>query len=359
MQPSFDLYAISFLLGSAQAAFLAVALLFSKYGYRLANRILAIFLAALAILLSAAVAYHTRLVLQFPHLIKSEAPFIFVYGPLLFLYTRALTARDFVWAKRHGLHFIPFGIYAVYLLPFYFQSTATKTNLWTTSHSHHLPWQMYFEILPGIAHLLIYIVLTIRLLRRHTQTIKDSFSSLEKINLVWIRHLLIGFGGIWIFYAVMYSYDLEPLIHVIGLFTVGLIYYLGFKGLTQPEIFAVEDEAPTSPKYARTALAADKAEAYLEKLLYLMATEKPFTESDLSLHKLAKKLAIPSHHLSQVINEKLRQNFLSLSIPTASRKRKNSSQIPPEKISISLQSASMSVSIRCPLLTPRSNNTRT
>ena len=40
-----------------------------------------------------------------------------------------------------------------------------------------------------------------------------------------------------------------------------------------------------------------------------MEKEKPFIESDPSLQKLAKKLAIPAHHLSQIINEQLQQNF--------------------------------------------------
>lgn len=309
MQFTIDFYAVCFLLGAAQAVFLATALLFSQYGYSLANRILAAFLAALSILLAAVVAYHSKFVLQFPHLIKIEAPFIFVYGPLIFLYTQALTSRDFVCSKRLSLHFIPFAIYALYLLPFYFRSAEAKAELWTASHAHHLSWQTYGEIFVGIAHLSVYLILTIRLLNRHAQNIKDSFSALEKINLSWIRRLLLGFAGIWVFYAGMYVYNLEPLIHVIGLLTVGMIYYLGFKGLTQPEIFAAEEEAPAAPKYARTALAADKAEVYRDRLLHLMKTEKPFIETDLSLQKLAKKLAIPSHHLSQVINEKLQQNF--------------------------------------------------
>ena len=309
MQFTIDFYAVCFLLGAAQAVFLAMALLFSKHGHRPANRMLATFLAALAILLAATVAYHTGFVLKFPHLIKIEAPFIFVYGPLIFLYTQALTSRDFVFATRLALHFIPFALYALYLLPFYLRSAAAKAELWTASHAHHLSWQAYVEIFFGIAHLSLYLILTIRLLNKHARAVKDSFSTLEKINLKWIRRLLIGFAGILVFYAVIYVYNLEPFIHVIGLFTGGLIYYLGLKGLTQPEIFAAKEEVATAPKYAKTALAADKADAYLEKLLQLMKTDKPFIDTDLSLQKLAKRLAVPSHHLSQVINEKLQQNF--------------------------------------------------
>ncbi len=63
----FDLYAILFLLGGAQALFLAAALLAVKRGNRMANRILGIFLLALAIPLLISVAHHTKAILNFPH----------------------------------------------------------------------------------------------------------------------------------------------------------------------------------------------------------------------------------------------------------------------------------------------------
>jgi YesN/AraC family two-component response regulator len=40
-----------------------------------------------------------------------------------------------------------------------------------------------------------------------------------------------------------------------------------------------------------------------------MEQEKCYREEDLSLQDLAEKLSIPSHHLSQVINEKLIKNY--------------------------------------------------
>jgi len=40
-----------------------------------------------------------------------------------------------------------------------------------------------------------------------------------------------------------------------------------------------------------------------------MEAEKPFTDGDLTIQKLADKLSIPPHHLSQTINERLGQTF--------------------------------------------------
>ena len=40
-----------------------------------------------------------------------------------------------------------------------------------------------------------------------------------------------------------------------------------------------------------------------------MKTEKPYLDGELSLIKLAGLMDIPTHHLSQIINEQLKMNF--------------------------------------------------
>jgi AraC-like DNA-binding protein len=281
-----------------------------KRGNRVANRILAVFLTTLSIPLLTGVAYHTEYILNFPHLIKIDAPLIFVFGPLFFLYVKALTSTGFVLDKRRLLHLVPFAIYTVYLLPFYLQSRPEKINFWTaTVHRHELPWQLHLESVLGISHFLVYMVLTAGLLVNHARILKESFASTAKINLRWIRNLMIGLGMIWAFSLVMHAFEAQWMIHLIGLIVVGMIFYMGFKGLTQPEIFSMDEERQPALKYARTALAPEKTEAYLEKLLQVMDAEKPFADGNLSLQKLAKKLAMQSHHLSQIINERLQINF--------------------------------------------------
>ena len=46
-----------------------------------------------------------------------------------------------------------------------------------------------------------------------------------------------------------------------------------------------------------------------KELIDYMQSEKPFLRTKLSINDLAEDLGIPSHHLSQVINERLNQNF--------------------------------------------------
>src|SRR6185295_11725408 len=56
-------------------------------------------------------------------------------------------------------------------------------------------------------------------------------------------------------------------------------------------------------------LTSERADEYLKRLLSCMEIEKPYKNGDLTLQKLADTLSIPAAHLSQIINERLEQNF--------------------------------------------------
>ncbi|MFQ5632501.1 MAG: AraC family transcriptional regulator, partial [bacterium] len=96
------------------------------------------------------------------------------------------------------------------------------------------------------------------------------------------------------------------------------MYLIGYMGLRQPVIFSGDfeqgsaSEKTHAEKYKKSTLTPTMAETFLKRLLRIMAEEKPHLQNDLTLPLLAKKLSISTHHLSQVINEKLQQNLLNL-----------------------------------------------
>ncbi len=62
-------------------------------------------------------------------------------------------------------------------------------------------------------------------------------------------------------------------------------------------------------KYEKTALSKSKADAYLKTLLNYMKIGKPYLDPELNMKKLSKLVSIPSHSLSQIINDKLDKIF--------------------------------------------------
>lgn len=62
-------------------------------------------------------------------------------------------------------------------------------------------------------------------------------------------------------------------------------------------------------KYKSSSLSRPQAQGYLEDLLNLMDSEKPYLDPKLSAQVLAERLNISKEYLSQVVNEQLDLNF--------------------------------------------------
>jgi AraC-like DNA-binding protein len=95
-----------------------------------------------------------------------------------------------------------------------------------------------------------------------------------------------------------------------------IINAMVYLGLRKPgTLIGVDNSSATEPgdqrakRYEKSTLTSDKSEIYLTRLLTVMETEKTYTDGDLTLPKLATKLSVSAHHLSQIINERLHQNF--------------------------------------------------
>jgi len=109
----------------------------------------------------------------------------------------------------------------------------------------------------------------------------------------------------------MFSFRAESMLLVPLCFSI-MVYVAGYMALKHPEaLTGVDgvDESTPSKKYEKSNLTPERAEAYLNKLLQVMKTERPYIDGDLTLQKLADRLSIPVNHLSQIINERLGQNF--------------------------------------------------
>ena len=88
------------------------------------------------------------------------------------------------------------------------------------------------------------------------------------------------------------------------------IYVIGFNAMRNPVIFsgAVQSNG-NDKKYSSSSLKTEDSKVYLDNLLDLMRSEKPYLDPELKLVSLSVRLNIPSNHLSQVINEQLNLSF--------------------------------------------------
>jgi AraC-like DNA-binding protein len=318
MQPSLNTWTVLLLSAAAQGLFLALVLFTQQRGNRRANRVLALLILLFSLRLVETVGYWTKYLLEFPHFWLTTAPFYFLFGPLLYFYAKFLTTENLKLSRRDQLHFLPFVLYLGWLVSFYRLSGDVKLRILQkilAVENFEVPWPYFVLFLLQISHMLLYTWLTLRLLKAHSQSVKGNGLSLERISLNWLRRLTIGFGSFvllmllyvtWLQLGFPYSRAVDALVLIA---MAGQIYIIGYMTLRQPEIFSGNLALKNGPKYEKSALTPARAETYLTRLLRAMETEKLFTNSDLKLQDLAQKLDIPPHHLSQIINEKLGQNF--------------------------------------------------
>jgi AraC-like DNA-binding protein len=279
MDASFSTIQILLFLGAAQGFFLAIVLLSTRRANRQANR----FLAAILIIFCLNIIIHTIShrpdTYGIPHHEVIITIIFYLFGPLFYFYVKTLTSGATVGDKKNYLHFLPFFVCVLVTLPLYYFFLDLKKP--------HLILELFAGFV--IFHVIFYMAWSVKLLLNHSRNIKESFSSLDRIG-------PDDWDYVWLLVSL-------------------LMYLIGYMGLRQPEIFAGGNMAgkserdETKKKYKKSALTDESAEKYLKKLQQYMQSEKPYLNSNITLPELAHHLSMSVHYLSQVINEKLKQNF--------------------------------------------------
>ena len=245
-----------------------------------------------------------------------------LHGPFLYLYLSSLTRVFHKIRYSDLLHFLPFFLFNLFLvISAFFPAYSERIRMdYIDTHIHPPILFLMFLTLTALSGP-VYFAYAFRLLKNLDITIYNNFSYSESINLEWLRKLIFIFGTVWTILIVITS-----LHHVFRLFTMhfctdGLflslaifIILVGYFGLKQQEIFRTHNPEkfitePKEKKYAGSALTEAEEKQIGEKLTGYMNREKPYLNPDLNLPRLADELEIKSHHLSQVINDKMETNF--------------------------------------------------
>ncbi|MEW8333619.1 MAG: helix-turn-helix domain-containing protein [Candidatus Thiodiazotropha sp.] len=342
MEPVVDLYAIVLQLGAAHGLFLTLLLLNARHGDAPGHLFLALLTLVFTIDLGLEFLEHSRYLIHAPLLLALDLNIDYLFGPLTYLYVRALSDRDgYRFRHNQWLHFLPFALGFLLLAPFY---GLDREQLVTLIYRDTEPlqsaqlWAGISSFVVGITSILqmaIYLFIAIRRLIRHRRRIQEQFSFLERISLTWLRNLLIALALLYLFYILD--------IFLVGIFEVYegmvgihypmivlVIYIMGYLGLRQPVIFSNRPRPDTEPaeprdsagdtppdptrdqekrKYEKSALDKETGSLLFADLQRHMAKEKPYLDSRLNLAQLAAQLRISSNYLSQVINERAGQHF--------------------------------------------------
>ncbi len=309
-----NLIAVIILLGIVQGFFIGFILITKRSGNKRANAVLGFMFFMLSVSMGYYFFYTSNLFLKFPHLQKTTFPTTLLFGPLFYFYTKTQTEKNFKFSLIHLINLTPFIIVLILNIPFYLQDTEYKLKYLANTEIMKSNLDLFISIFQ-VLQTSTYILMTKKLIRDHVKRLKNEISSIEKMNLNWLNICLNAIICMFAFIAVhlvmiYFGVDLRSIYHVtLPVVITIFIFVFGYLGLRQPEIVLPAEEATVVKKYEKSTLTDEKGEEHLQLLLEVMDKEKPFLKNDLTLQKLAALLDISTHHLSQIINERLNLNF--------------------------------------------------
>lgn len=309
-----DIIAIIILMGIVQGLFLGTLLILIESPNRRANRFLGILFICFSISISHFFFLRADLYPVFPQLVGVPFPVLFLFGPLFYFYVRILTDGSMTLQPRALLHALPFALTLIFMLPLYLAPAAEKVAF---VHRMNDGTGVHMGLVLGavqVLHISAYLIAVLNQLRSYDQRIRNTKSSIESINLRWLRigtvNFILVFGMILVFIVIQgLSGNALPAYNVAVPISVSLIiYYMGYAGLRQPGIFSPSEDLPAR-RYEKSALTPETKAALAVRLKDHMERERPYLDRDLTLGRLSELLDVPPHHLSQVINESLKMNF--------------------------------------------------
>ena len=294
-------------IGAAQGFLLGIALLTVPRRNLTANR----FLAVLLLLFSTMMVLHVQAEISADPA-RDSGPlhhgeiWFLLFGPLFFLYARALTGKSSRLTWKDLTH----------LLPFAFGLTASFS---AGALQPGDPARGFLEVSVlaiMVCQAFVYLWFVLRLLRRHQKEVRDNYSSLERVSLRWLWFITIAFVVIWPVALVVELFKDDP--HewnaVLLLWAV-FMYLLSYMSLRQPEVFrGLSTSEPDGPaavkrKYEKSRLSKGEAEMQYGRLQDVMVSERPYLDCNLTLSSLSRRMGISVHHLSQIINQQGGRNF--------------------------------------------------
>jgi len=316
----FNLHPVNFLIisGLIQNFILAGILFFRPGESQLANRILSFTIVIVNLHLTYLMVLDTNLDNFFPVLLWIPYSFLTALGPLILLYTKALTRTDFRLSDINLKHFIPLCLEIAVQVIMIIQAVNDDRLLYNTS--------LYFYAIPILylwtaCSIFYYIKQSVQIINSHETWALKTFSNLKEITLNWLKKLIRYYRILWLVWSpfvalflVFFRFQLMYLSLVVALYLLILILtyltlWIGIEGLGRGTlVFAKHDDGVTENKNF-SKLTSEEVQAYEQRITQLMARERMFLNENLNLRELAAALKADPNLISFVLNNHMATNF--------------------------------------------------
>jgi AraC-like DNA-binding protein len=323
IEPNINLFAFLIFLGVIQGLILSYFFLNKKNRIYQANIFIGLLMLAFSLISLDIFLCYTGYMARLPWLDNYSESIVFAVGPLFYLYVKA--SLKVKVQSIQILHFLPFVFYTIYNLLYFVQPTAYKYGAYIHAYYPELNIErvsarfncdpLYLrEYLPEIviAFLLIYIIFSFLSVVKAFRSEHVSLFIRQYKNLSWLRNFTISlFLLLLINVLVKLTFGPDIGDYLVSSLIAVLIYGTSAHVIRSSAFFTehLGNSATAAKKYAKSSLSEEDKIEILRKLTEGMEHEKYYRNNLVSQFQVSKKLLIPAHHISQVINEKLNQSF--------------------------------------------------
>ena len=268
--------------------------------------------------------------------VRENAPGIYFIGGfayyldavLLYFYVKSLVFRDFHLRPKDYLHLIPLILFALFMVvAFYRYPAAIRLDWINTEAFVYSGGYITIEFLCKTLRV-AYCAAAFLLIFKYKDILKTTHSNIEKVDILWLKILVVGFMVISLMHEVLAlakvigfiaGYDFQHpdpkgnIIEYIGLsgnyalfFLVCILVFTSMRYFSNFEAVRQKDSKEPPKKSTQEKLLNPE---YAQKIDGIMRTQQTYLNPELTLDMLAETLAIPAKDLSMIINRHFNLNF--------------------------------------------------
>lgn len=288
--------------------FSAVVLWFRTHN-KLSNKLLAAFLVCTSLWLIDSFFSVAGIYTQNANFYFKPIYYSFAFGPLIYLYVKSMVNSEFKLKKVHLLHFVPVFIQGLLYWYLNFRNYEYRREYWINIHE---PFTYRIEFDGTFISLAVYSFLSFLALRSFQRWLPSNFSETSKINLNWLKLLLLllvilcaqWFAEVVLrdVYQNFYQYSYSPTI--LGILSLVLAY----RSIAQESLRKVSFKQQANQQKTKTIAVIDSNT--LNQISRQMADKRAYLNPKLSLREFAEIIGLPSRIVSEHINQGRNQTFL-------------------------------------------------
>ena len=319
----FDISALIILIGLFMGFFLSFFFIKKRRENRPSNLLMGFLILSFTLIMLEGWLNYTGLMFKMLWSANFSEPLNFMITPLVYFFmVRQLGTKP---KPYDWVHFIPFGLWLIYCIFFFIQPEAHKYN--STIHAMQLdiPWMPYESAISDnpwglrskvneltILHVLIYNIYILYLLFKKAKSLNESFWKTQNRTLKSLRNSFYHFAVLIVLLIVIkatFKNDLGD--HILFIYLTFVLCLTAYAIMNDSDYFKTPSSFLEGPviKYSKSSLSEEDKQRILKAIEAKMDDEKYFKKNLASLTDLAKTINESSHHVSQVINEKLEISF--------------------------------------------------